>query len=250
MMLVVKTHIQKIINNNIIHEAGNEYKIVDCPPLTEDQQQALATQVTPMFEQERIDQQSNWTIKETVQGWCWENDNYLTAKEKSQKEPVGEIAQWAPSFSYVQALSIDQNSRPWVCDIQADSAYQARIKWYQYMHANPPTHTDGRIWGDGLGVVACEPWIWDLVQHYDAKSMLEVGAGRGAQCLPRDWGRHSTGPNTLAEHFGLLQYSQYDPAVPGIDRWPDQQYDCTIAIWVVGQIREEDFEWWLLEVAQ
>jgi hypothetical protein len=51
MILVVKTHAKKIIDNNIIHEVNNEYKIVDCPELTNDQQQSLVTQVTPMFEQ-------------------------------------------------------------------------------------------------------------------------------------------------------------------------------------------------------
>ena len=104
---------------------------------------------------------------------------------------------------------------------------------------------DGRIWGDGLGFVKLTPWIKDLTTKYNVGSMLEVGAGRGAQTDKKHWQG-----KTIEEYFNLQLYDQYDPAIPGIDKWPDKVYDCTIAIWVVGAIELDDFVWWLDNIAK
>jgi hypothetical protein len=111
-MLVIKTHSQRSINNSL-REANNEYKIVDCPSLTVDQQQALVTRATPILEQDRSDQlwgpdvkditiQSVW-IKEQITGWSYENDDYLTASEQAQKDSTGVVTEWDPSFPYIEA---------------------------------------------------------------------------------------------------------------------------------------------------
>jgi|688.fasta_scaffold17346_5 hypothetical protein len=134
--------------------------------------------------------------------------------------------------------------------------YSEIIRMSRLMHQRPMTFasSDGRHWGDGQGLLKAEPLICNLLEKYNTHSMLEVGAGRGLQLEPQRWIDHVsntlTAPMTIVERFGLDVYDQFDPAVPGIDHWPDQQYDCTVCIWVVGSILDQDFEWWLGQIAK
>jgi hypothetical protein len=110
-----------------------------------------------------------------------------------------------------------------------------------------------KAWGDGSGFTKVIPWIQDLVEHYSAESMLEIGAGRNSQLIPQSHYDYKKKTHssicTAPEFLKLNSYEQYDPAVPGIDAWPNLQFDCTILIMVLDNIPDSDFAWWFNEIA-
>jgi hypothetical protein len=132
--------------------------------------------------------------------------------------------------------------------------YLERINQARYMHQHPlgVPSPDGRTWGDGLGIVRIAPWLRDLVRLHGANSILEVGAGRGQQLEPRVWdqGTAEEYHGTITQWLGLEQYHMYDPAISGIDQWPDSEFDCVVAMGVLNSIPDSDFSWWLQEISQ
>lgn len=102
MMLVIKTHSQKTLNGEIQNDSDNEYKIVECPDLTEDQKLALVAQATPLI-QKRFPPPDH-EIQEVVTGWSWENDDYVTVKEQAQKDSTGALTYPEPAFPYNEAI--------------------------------------------------------------------------------------------------------------------------------------------------
>jgi hypothetical protein len=138
----------------------------------------------------------------------------------------------------------------------ASKQYSNLLEVCKQLHTvhNSTVKLHSRSWGDGSGFLKVLPWVQDLVQSYHAKSMLEVGAGRNLQMTPLahfDYKKNTYSPIcTVLDFLNLSLYTQYDPAVPGIDQWPNSEFDCTVIVMVLDNIPDNDFAWWLKEISK
>ena len=92
--------------------------------------------------------------------------------------------------------------------------------------------------------------IADLVQHYQARSMLDYGCGKGFQYQtavewPTDMPEVYTHPMTFDQRISVESVYLYDPCVIGLDSppQPDEDFDCVICTQVLGSIPDDDLYW-------
>ncbi len=76
--------------------------------------------------------------------------------------------------------------------------------------------------------------IKDLIDRYEAKSVLDYGCGWGKQYQERDEQGRS-----LAEYWGVDPF-KYDPGVPHYQAEPKGKYDLVICVQVLGSIPKAD----------
>lgn len=99
----------------------------------------------------------------------------------------------------------------------------------------------------GNDVKKYKHYIIDLVQKYQANTMLDYGSGRGEQYsipvpYPTDVAGVYTEPMTFDQYIGVKSVRQYDPCVSGIDVLPEssEKFDCVICTQVLGSIPDAD----------
>jgi hypothetical protein len=103
----------------------------------------------------------------------------------------------------------------------------------------------------GYDVVKYQKKIRDLVQRYDAKTILDYGCGKGLQYKERlPYGGASgleipeSQWQTFDEYLGVKVY-KYDPCVPGFRRLPSKKikFDGVICTQVLNSIPDDDLPW-------
>ena len=99
----------------------------------------------------------------------------------------------------------------------------------------------------GYDVIKYQKKIKDLVERYNAKTILDYGCGKGMQYteklpyasdLPKDqW-------QTFDEYLGVTVF-KYDPCVPGFKRKPakNRKFDGVICTQVLNSIPDADIPW-------
>lgn len=103
----------------------------------------------------------------------------------------------------------------------------------------------------GYDVVKYQKCIKDLVDRYDAKTILDYGCGKGLQYkekLPYGGGQGIELPpeqwQTFDEYLGVKIYC-YDPCVAGFEKLPpnDTKFDGVICTQVLNSIPDADMTW-------
>jgi hypothetical protein len=92
--------------------------------------------------------------------------------------------------------------------------------------------------------------IRDLVQHYQARTMLDYGCGKGFQYRnavpwPTDEVDVFTEAMTFDQYVGAESYYLYDPCVASHDVPPhaDDEFDFVVCTQVLGSIPDDDLRW-------
>jgi len=103
----------------------------------------------------------------------------------------------------------------------------------------------------GYDVVKYQKKIYDLVQRYNAKTILDYGCGKGLQYkdrLPYGGGPGLELPEsewqTFDEYLGVKVYC-YDPCVEGFEQLPPRgtKFDGVICTQVLNSIPDDDMPW-------
>ena len=109
---------------------------------------------------------------------------------------------------------------------------------------------NNKSWG-GYDVVKYQQKIKDLVDRYDAKTILDYGCGKGLQYkepLPYGSGVGQELPleqwKTFDEYLGVTVYC-YDPCVAGFEQLPPAgtKFDGVICTQVLNSIPDDDMPW-------
>jgi hypothetical protein len=95
--------------------------------------------------------------------------------------------------------------------------------------------------------------IRDLVQYYQARTMLDYGCGKGLQyqnavSWPTDEVDVFTEAMTFDQYIGAESYYLYDPCVASHDIPPhaDDEFDFVVCTQVLGSIPDDDL-WWVVD---
>jgi len=103
----------------------------------------------------------------------------------------------------------------------------------------------------GYDVVKYQKKVYDLVQRYNAKTILDYGCGKGLQYkerLPYGGGPGLELPEsewqTFDEYLGVKVYC-YDPCVEGFEQLPPEgtKFDGVICTQVLNSIPDDDMPW-------
>jgi hypothetical protein len=103
----------------------------------------------------------------------------------------------------------------------------------------------------GYDVVKYQKKIYDLVQRYNAKTILDYGCGKGLQYTdPLPYGAKPGEElqldqwQTFDQYLGVTVYA-YDPCVAGLDTPPpaDARFDGVICTQVLNSIPDDDLPW-------
>ena len=102
---------------------------------------------------------------------------------------------------------------------------------------------ENKSW-DGRDTFKYRRQIRDLVQHYNCKTLLDYGCGKGYQWsdshifLPEEY------PQKFQTWLGIDQVSLYDPCVEEFAQEPEQKkYDIVSCTQVIGGIPDADILW-------
>ena len=102
---------------------------------------------------------------------------------------------------------------------------------------------ENKSW-DGRDTFKYRRQIRDLVQHYNCKTLLDYGCGKGYQWsdshifLPEEY------PQQFQTWLGIDQVSLYDPCVEEFAQEPEQKkYDIVSCTQVIGGIPDADISW-------
>lgn len=100
----------------------------------------------------------------------------------------------------------------------------------------------------GYDVIKYHKKIHDLVQRYNARTILDYGCGKGQQYTERlPYGDPDLPPDqwqTFDQYLGVEVY-KYDPCVPGFRRRPGikRRFDGVICTQVLNSIPDDDMPW-------
>ena len=100
MILVINTSGRQLIDNVWVDKSSN-YKITDCPELTQAQQAAMIARLTPWIEQHNDD------VDMPIVGWSLEADNYVSPTEQAWNEANPGSSYTEPSIAYLEAIVWD-----------------------------------------------------------------------------------------------------------------------------------------------
>ena len=122
------------------------------------------------------------------------------------------------------------------------------FSWYYWQSVEQGRQYQERKKGwAGNDVKKYKHYIKDLVQKYQASTMLDYGSGRGDQYsipvpYPTETAGVYTDSITFDQYIGVKSVQQYDPCVSGIDVLPElsQKFDCVICTQVLGSIPDAD----------
>jgi len=100
----------------------------------------------------------------------------------------------------------------------------------------------------GYDVIKYQKKIRDLVQRYDARTILDYGCGKGMQYQERlpygDPDQPESEWQTFDQYLGVTVV-KYDPCVPGFRRRPGKlkRFDGVICTQVLNSIPDDDIPW-------
>jgi hypothetical protein len=107
----------------------------------------------------------------------------------------------------------------------------------------------------GRHVYQSFPRLRQLVQEYQASSLLDYGCGKGQQMTERDITLLKAKDDTTKtiyptwkEALGVQEYAGYDPACPPFDTLPTGQYDGVLSVDTLMYVPVDDVPWVLREV--
>ena len=122
------------------------------------------------------------------------------------------------------------------------------FSWYYWQSVEKGRQYQERKKGwAGNDVKKYKNYIRDLVQKYQANTMLDYGSGRGDQYsipvpYPTETAGVYTDPMTFDQYVNIQQVTLYDPCVTGLDTLPSStpKFDCVICTQVLGSIPDAD----------
>lgn len=112
--------------------------------------------------------------------------------------------------------------------------------FYQSIEEGKKFHLKNKSW-TGFDIIKYQRQIKDLVEYYDANTILDYGCGKGCQYTEKVIYNEKLGPQTFDEFLGVTVY-KYDPCVVEFEKLPDleNKFDGVICSQVLGSIPHND----------
>lgn len=112
---------------------------------------------------------------------------------------------------------------------------QKYVQEYQRLHLDTSFKKRGWIYGYGDGKATANNilYIKDLVEKYNAKSLLDYGCGKAIHHVEKD----------MYTNIGITDVGLYDPAIPEYATLPNTIFDCTVCVDVLEHIPEQNLDY-------